>query len=83
MASKLKKTPPAVRSTSSQSYSVSNDIGITTPIKSFRYSLWRQLDTEREILNIDLFWPVDPAKLKEVEYERHAEYLKREMSPIL
>ncbi|EHY52415.1 hypothetical protein HRR83_009250 [Exophiala dermatitidis] len=32
--------------------------GPDKPISNFRPNLWRHLDRDREVLNIDLFWPV-------------------------
>lgn len=55
MGKKLKKR--LHEATVSQSHSVDHDLGVTSPILNFRPNLWRILERDRHVLNLDLFWP--------------------------
>ncbi|KAK5341140.1 hypothetical protein LTR98_001932 [Exophiala xenobiotica] len=52
--------------------------GINKPIPNFRPHLWTLLDTERETLNLDLFWPI---KLEDIASDEDEDELTEDGDP--
>jgi hypothetical protein len=69
MGKKLHKRRPT--STVLTTHSVHDEVGTDSPIHNFRPGIWRLLERDREIINLDLFWPFDLSKSAEQDDEQN------------
>ncbi|EXJ61374.1 uncharacterized protein A1O5_11932 [Cladophialophora psammophila CBS 110553] len=55
--------------------------GFGKPIVNFRPNLWRHLDKDRPILNLDLFWPIKLDDLNDDEEEENSDGDSKDVFP--
>jgi len=73
--------PSLAKSFDNLSLFPSVDLGRDKPIPNFRPQLWRHLDKERDVLSIDLFWPIDLTEQVEEDEDEDDEYEDKDVFP--